>query len=63
MHDDFCVCSRPENMPTYQLSTEFLEIVNFPIKNNPNSAILIRHWLMSSGAEIENTQALMGKSD
>src|SRR5277367_762782 len=41
---------------TLKLFTQFWEIVNFPIKDNPNRAVLVEDRLMASG-QIDNAEA------
>src|SRR3954447_2581836 len=38
-----------------QLASKLLEIVDFPVEDDPDGAVLIRHWLVS-GAEVDDAQ-------
>ena len=63
MDQGFGVALASVDMATlFKLTSQFTVVVNFPVKSNPNRAVLIGHGLMTA-TEVYDGKAAMAKSD
>jgi hypothetical protein len=63
VHEHFCIAFCAENVTlSEQLITQFLEVIDFAITNDPNGFILIGYRLVSA-SQVYNAQSAHPQSD
>jgi len=48
---------------TFEICSQLLKIVQFPVINKKDVAVFTYHWLMARLGQVDNTKTVVGKSD